>query len=104
MSNLLVKKSDKVFTVGKTVHKLEIHDSDTGELTFEDVFVPAESRLDTEGSGFKMLMNTFKYSQSGIAAGAIGCGGRVCQGESTVWKDSILLPRNPVDASVMSRE
>jgi alkylation response protein AidB-like acyl-CoA dehydrogenase len=40
------------FTVSRELEKMGMHASDTGELTFDEVRVPAESLLGTEGKGF----------------------------------------------------
>ena len=40
------------FSVSRKLEKMGMHASDTGELTFEDVRVPAENLLGQEGKGF----------------------------------------------------
>ncbi len=40
------------FTVSRELEKMGMHASDTGELSFEDVRVPAENMLGQEGKGF----------------------------------------------------
>jgi citronellyl-CoA dehydrogenase len=40
------------FSVSRKLEKMGMHSSDTGELTFEDVRVPAENMLGEEGKGF----------------------------------------------------
>jgi alkylation response protein AidB-like acyl-CoA dehydrogenase len=40
------------FTVSRTLEKMGMHASDTGELAFEDVRVPAENVVGEEGKGF----------------------------------------------------
>jgi len=40
------------FTVSRELEKMGMHASDTGELSFEDVRVPAEAMLGEEGKGF----------------------------------------------------
>ena len=72
ISMLMVEKGDKGFTVGKEEHKMGMHGSDTRELLFEDVFVPAERLIGSAGSGFKILMQTFNYTRPAVGAQALG--------------------------------
>ncbi|MFA6412101.1 MAG: acyl-CoA dehydrogenase family protein [Syntrophales bacterium] len=72
ISMLLVEKGDKGFTVGKQEHKMGIHGSDTRELVFEDVFLPDDRVLGSEGIGFKVLMQTFNYTRPAVGAQALG--------------------------------
>ena len=49
-----------------------ISGSTTGELTFDDVRVPAANRLGAEGDGFKIAMRILDRSRPGVAAQALG--------------------------------
>ncbi|MEE6494724.1 hypothetical protein FKM82_001855 [Ascaphus truei] len=46
--------------------------SDTRGIVFEDVRVPAENVLVTEGAGFKIAMGAFDKTRPPVAAGAVG--------------------------------
>ncbi|XP_065067702.1 medium-chain specific acyl-CoA dehydrogenase, mitochondrial-like [Rhopilema esculentum] len=46
--------------------------SDTRGITFEDVRVPKENVLGTEGLGFKIAMGAFDFTRPPVAAGAVG--------------------------------
>jgi butyryl-CoA dehydrogenase len=58
--------------VGKREKKLGIRGSETVELVFEDVEVPATSVLGEVGSGFKLALDTLDGGRIGIAAQAAG--------------------------------
>ena len=60
------------FSVGKLEHKLGIRGSPTGQPIFEDVRVPADNLIGTEGEGFKVAMATLDHSRLGVAAQALG--------------------------------
>jgi alkylation response protein AidB-like acyl-CoA dehydrogenase len=60
------------FSVGKLEHKLGIRGSPTGQPIFEDVHVPAENVIGTEGDGFKVAMATLDRSRLGVAAQGLG--------------------------------
>ncbi len=46
--------------------------SDTAEIVFEDVHVPAENLVGKEGDGFKIAMETFDRTRIGIGAAGVG--------------------------------
>ncbi|GAA4395351.1 acyl-CoA dehydrogenase family protein [Tsukamurella soli] len=57
LSLFVIETADRPgFSVGRTLHKMGQHDSDTAELHFDRVRVPASNRLGDEGRGFAMLM------------------------------------------------
>ena len=60
------------FRAGKKEDKLGWRASDTCELIFEDVEVPAENLLGTEGEGFNNFMRTLDSGRVGIAALSLG--------------------------------
>jgi butyryl-CoA dehydrogenase len=60
------------FRAGKKEDKLGWRASDTRELIFEDVEVPAENLLGTEGLGFINFMRTLDAGRIGIAALSLG--------------------------------
>jgi alkylation response protein AidB-like acyl-CoA dehydrogenase len=56
-----------------TIHgKLGIRGSNTAELHFDEVLVPATNRLGKEGSGFSLAMSVLDRSRPGVAAQALG--------------------------------
>ena len=60
------------FSVGKLEHKLGIKGSPTGQPIFEDVRVPAENLIGTEGKGLGVALGTLQYTRLGAAAQAVG--------------------------------
>ena len=60
ISIVLVPTDAKGFTVGKKLSKMGNLASDTAELFFEDVRVPARNLLGREGMGFVYLMQNFQ--------------------------------------------
>ncbi|MDX6670666.1 MAG: hypothetical protein QOI91_1029 [Solirubrobacteraceae bacterium] len=72
ISAFIVEADRTGFSVGKLEHKLGIRGSPTGQPIFEDVRVPAENLIGTEGEGFKVAMGTLDHSRLGVAAQALG--------------------------------
>ena len=62
----------KGFRSGKKEDKLGWRSSDTRELVFEDVEVPAENLLGAEGAGFTNFMKTLDSGRVGIGALSLG--------------------------------
>ncbi len=58
--------------VGRKENKMGQRASNTCDVLFEDVRVPARNLLGTEDGGFKVAMKTFDRSRPWIAAGAAG--------------------------------
>ena len=72
MSLLLVEKSDAGVSVGKHEDKLGIRLSDTADFVMEDVFVPADRLIGTEGNGFAQTMKFLAGKRPVSVAGAVG--------------------------------
>ncbi|MBV9935762.1 MAG: acyl-CoA dehydrogenase family protein [Actinobacteria bacterium] len=58
--------------IGKLEEKLGVRGSPTGEVILEDVRVPAENLVGTEGQGFYIAMGTLDRSRPTIGAQAVG--------------------------------
>lgn len=58
--------------VGKKEVNMGQRCSDTRGISFDDVVVPAENVIGSEGMGFKLAMNAFDYTRPTVAMGAVG--------------------------------
>ena len=72
ISAFILEKGMDGFTFGKKEDKMGIHTSQTMELVFQNVKVPAENLLGQEGKGFKIAMMTLDGGRIGVAAQALG--------------------------------
>ncbi len=72
MSCFVVDRDWEGVSVGKPFNKMGQHASDTAELIFEDVKVPATHLLGEEGKGFLIAMKVFDRSRPPTSAGAVG--------------------------------
>ena len=72
LSFLLIEKEMEGFSVSKKLEKMGWHASDTGELAFQDVFVPEENLLGEENKGFYLIMANFQWERLLMALGAVG--------------------------------
>lgn len=72
LSCFIVEKGYPGFSVGKKESKLGIRGSETAEIVFEDMEVPAENLIGGEGSGWKIAMNVLDHSRPGVGAQGVG--------------------------------
>jgi acyl-CoA dehydrogenase len=72
MSFFIVDREWEGVSVGQPFDKMGQHASDTAEVIFDEVKVPATHLLGEEGKGFYYAMNVFDYSRPTVAAGAVG--------------------------------
>jgi alkylation response protein AidB-like acyl-CoA dehydrogenase len=71
-SFILVPTAAPGYTATKIRGKMGIRASDTAEVCFRDVRVPAENLVGTAGEGFKQLMAFFNRTRLHICAQAVG--------------------------------
>ncbi|MBC8311153.1 MAG: acyl-CoA dehydrogenase [Candidatus Marinimicrobia bacterium] len=72
ISCFIVEKGWDGFEAGKPEDKLGIRASDTSELYFDNVRIPAENLVGGEGIGFKIALTTLDGGRIGIASQALG--------------------------------
>jgi acyl-CoA dehydrogenase len=79
LSFLVIEKGMEGFSVAGKLEKLGWHASDTGELAFDDVFVPDENLLGQENKGFYLIMANFQWERLVMALGAVASMERVLE-------------------------
>jgi acyl-CoA dehydrogenase len=72
ISFLVLEREMPGYEVTGKLEKMGWHSSDTGELAFTDVEVPAENLLGEENEGFKLIMANFQWERLTMALGAVG--------------------------------
>jgi alkylation response protein AidB-like acyl-CoA dehydrogenase len=72
MSIFIVDCHAKGVSRGPKEHKLGQRSSQVGELNFQDVQLPADAMLGSEGKGFHMMMGVLEKGRVGIASLAVG--------------------------------
>ena len=71
-SCFIVETDTKGFKAHKMKNKLGIRASDTAELAFSDLRVPAENLIGKEGDGFRQILTLFNRERTAICAQATG--------------------------------
>lgn len=64
----------KGFSIGRKEDKLGLRSSDTAQLIFEDIHLPADALLGERGNAFKDVMRVLDGGRVGIAAMGLGLG------------------------------
>ena len=72
ISFLILEREMPGYRVSRKLEKMGWHSSDTGELSFADVEVPAENLLGPEHGGFYLIMANFAWERLLMALGAVG--------------------------------
>lgn len=72
MTAFIVEKTMKGFSVGKKLDKLGMRCSNTSELFFDNVEIPAENVLGEVNKGVYVLMSGLDYERLVLAAGPVG--------------------------------
>jgi acyl-CoA dehydrogenase len=72
ISFLVLEREMPGYEVSRKLEKMGWHASDTGELSFTDVEVPAENLLGEENGGFRLIMANFAWERLAMAIGAVG--------------------------------
>jgi acyl-CoA dehydrogenase len=76
ISLLVVERGSPGFTVDRSLAKMGWHCSDTAELGYDGVRVPAANLIGPEGSGFAQIMEQFVVERLVLAVHAYGIAGR----------------------------
>lgn len=69
---MLVEKGMRGFSCARKLDKLGMRGSNTGELIFEDVFVPNTNQLGETNRGVKVLMEGLDLERLVLSAGPVG--------------------------------
>lgn len=72
ISFLVLERDMPGYEVSRKLEKLGWHSSDTGELSFTDIEVPAANLLGEENGGFRLIMANFAWERLLMAVGAVG--------------------------------
>jgi butyryl-CoA dehydrogenase len=94
ISSFIVAKGTPGFSAGGKERKLGHRASDTVELLFENLSVPAEDLLGQEGEGFKQFMMTLDGGRISIGAMSVGIG-QVRPGAAAVRQGDRRIPGRP---------
>jgi acyl-CoA dehydrogenase len=79
ISFLVLEREMPGYEVSRKLEKLGWASSDTGELSFTDVEVPAANLLGEENGGFRLIMANFAWERLLMAIGAVGAMGRLIE-------------------------
>jgi len=71
-SAFIVPTDSPGYQVARIEKKMGQHASDTCQIVFDDLRLPAENRLGAEGQGYKIALSNLEGGRIGIAAQAVG--------------------------------
>jgi acyl-CoA dehydrogenase len=91
MSFFTVERDWEGLSVGKPFEKMGQHATDTAEVIFDDVKVPATHLLGDEGKGFYYAMGVFDHSRPSVASGAVGVAQRALDEAVQYAKERVAM-------------
>ena len=86
-SLFLVEAGSEGFVKGQNLNKIGMKAQDTSELFFQDVKVPKENLLGTEGMGFIYLMKELPQERLSVSLSAIACAESILEQTITYVKE-----------------
>lgn len=95
LTAFIVERSRGGITVGKEENKMGIRLSNTTDVVFEDVRIPATNLLGKEGEGFKIAMKTLDLARPFVGAVAVGIAQRAIE-ESVKYSKERITFRKPI--------
>ena len=72
LTAFLIEKDFDGFSCSRKLDKMGMRGSDTGELVFQDCFVPDENIMGEVGQGAQILMSGLDYERAVLAGGPLG--------------------------------
>ncbi|MBV8054852.1 MAG: acyl-CoA dehydrogenase family protein [Deltaproteobacteria bacterium] len=72
ISAFIVERGSAGVSNGRKIEKLGLHSSDTAEVIFENVTVPARNLIGNAGAGYRQTLRVLEGGRIGIAGWAIG--------------------------------
>jgi len=94
ISLLLVEANSEGFEKGQNLDKIGMKAQDTSELFFQDVKVPKDNLLGTNGMGFVYLMQELPQERLSVSLNAIGCAESILQQTVDYVKERKAFGRN----------
>ena len=95
LSAFIVEADRPGLSIGKEEDKMGIRLSNTTDVVFDDVRIPAKNMLGKEGKGFKYAMETLDLARPVVAAMAVGLSQR-CIEESVSYTKARITFGKPV--------
>jgi butyryl-CoA dehydrogenase len=72
VSAFIIERGSRGLSNGRKIEKLGLHSSDTAEVIFENVIVPARNLIGEAGAGYRQTLQVLEGGRIGIAGWAIG--------------------------------
>lgn len=91
ISAFLVKKDTPGCKVGSIFNKLGMHGSDTGELFFDNMRIPANCLIGQEGKGLHAALSLLDEARLGVASCAVGIAEEALECATTYIKDRVAF-------------
>jgi butyryl-CoA dehydrogenase len=91
ISAFIVERSRPGISIGKEENKCGIRTTNTVEVVFDEVHIPADHLLGKEGDGFKLAMKTLDYCRPFISAVSTGMAQRALDEAVAYSKERVVF-------------
>lgn len=102
ISAFIVERNRPGISIGKEEDKMGIRGSNTADVVFEDVHVPADHMLGAEGKGFEIAMKTLDLARPMVGAMAVGIAQRAIEESVNYAKQRITFGKPIIKHQVIS--
>lgn len=93
ISLFIVETNETGFSVGKKLNKLGWRASDTGEIYFENMKIPAANLIGKENDGFKYIMENFQWERLTMAFNSVALAELALESAMQYSKERIQFDR-----------
>lgn len=90
------------YTVARVEEKLGQHASDTAQVVFEDMRLPASLRLGEEGQGYKIALSGLEGGRIGIASQCVGMARAAMEAAATYARERVTFGQPLIEHQAIS--
>lgn len=95
ISTFIIEKNMKGYSVGKSIHKMGMRGSPTGELIFDNVIVPKENLVGSKGDSTYHMMKNLEIERITIAGISMGIA-EECVAQSLIYAQQRIQFGKPI--------
>jgi len=91
ITGFIVPTDTPGFSVARVEEKMGQHASDTCQVVFEDMRIPADLRLGAEGQGYKVALSNLEGGRIGIASQCVGMARAALEAATAYAKERVTF-------------
>lgn len=104
ITGFIVPTDTPGYTVARVEEKMGQHASDTAQVVFEDMRIPAWLRLGEEGQGYKIALSNLEGGRIGIASQCVGMARAAMEAAAAYAKDRVTFGKPLVEHQAIAHK